>query len=1368
MKSFKSTGLTLLSCALAFGSFVPQTSWTPVLAAQPEESENGGNEETGQAWSSFMDGFLPMPIVESLNGDCWGAADTGPRDQGNGLEDRTMENYCYWDGTILKDPETGKYYMFASRWDQSKGHGGWTESSAVYATSDNLYGPYTDQGELWPDYYEGAGHNVFAFALSESDPLYEEGYRYGISVSDTGKHGAEMNGSFHVSRSLAGEWEHLGLMNVPENNYRLSNISITVRADGTYEAINRDGEIALSESLRGPWKKVNRGLWWETEGMPTECIEDPVIWYADGIYHCLVNKWDAKKAYYLTSYDGVSDWRLHNGNAYDPETPFLSYEDGSPCTWKKLERPGVYVEDGILKAVTFAGIDVEKEVDYGNDSHGSKVFVVPFDGVNLTKFAREDRYQDEMAGRQGLVAEADANIQSWQNEAENGYGGKVFLQLQGNTEQGVFGEGESPYDGYDCKVGFLRYDLTPYRIAEKGDNIARAELSLVYQSRATGSASTSTIKVTLAENTWIEGTGTDGSGAAQDGAINWFNQPAVLKDAQGNPYGPAESEAFSLTDGRREVKVDVTDLLKAYCADHPEATEVTFAINETSGNRLHIGSKEGGAEASAPRLSVSLKGAAVTELQMKESLELSVGTTGSLETAVLPADAANPGVLYTSSNSSIAQVDEQGRVFARAEGTAEITAETIDGRKQAVCLVHVKANDEIKDVETPKITSAAGYPAALPTQVKVTGKDGVQTDQDVNWQLDETVLLEGGTLHGTLAGSGYPVTAEITARTPGMTYVIDCNNPGSPRTAAVDEYAHLLNETADQKSVDGSWGYMADYGNRDGSASDSYDQGWWAHSDEDIVYHLPLQAGTYHLTLGFKEWWKDSTSSRKMDVSISEDGQTTLLGSTNTWNGSNWWNTFSSDFTVQADNGIDVIVSKQNGQPDPVLSFIEVQYLPETEALKEAMTQAATADLSAASQEKKERIHDLHVQATALLLQAGTSQDQIDEVTRQLTEALNASEKEEVNTLLLEQAIAEAQRLVDSGELENLHPAVAEELHTALEEARSVLADPDKSQESVNSAWQRLCRAIQMTSFTANKDALRILVEQMSAVDLDQYEDDENKTAFLAALAHAQDVLDDENALDETSIKPAYTALEEAFAALTRKPEVVLDLSMLQLLLDTADDLNLDLYVSAGQEEFQAALEEARTIADDPQDQQTIDASVYRLNRALLNLRLKADESILEELRQFTTLVRTMNRALFSAEDLTTIDAACFNVTQYLAQDEPEMEPGRVLLSQIQPLKTLIENTTDHPEEVKPPVEENTKPDPVDNPEKADPSDRKEEPASGIQENVQKPAAETEKSAATAKSVRTASALRPGFQALLASLGAAGLVVLRRKKHSDK
>ncbi|HJD34111.1 MAG TPA: hypothetical protein H9911_06190 [Candidatus Mediterraneibacter tabaqchaliae] len=48
----------------------------------------------------------------------------GARDQGNGLEDRDLSDYSYWDGAILKDDESGKYYMFASRWNQAGGHWG--------------------------------------------------------------------------------------------------------------------------------------------------------------------------------------------------------------------------------------------------------------------------------------------------------------------------------------------------------------------------------------------------------------------------------------------------------------------------------------------------------------------------------------------------------------------------------------------------------------------------------------------------------------------------------------------------------------------------------------------------------------------------------------------------------------------------------------------------------------------------------------------------------------------------------------------------------------------------------------------------------------------------------------------------------------------------------------------------------------------------------------------------------------------------------------------------------------------------------------------------------------------------------------------
>ena len=104
--------------------------------------------------TQFMDCFRPMPIVEELSEDCWGAAEVGARDQGNGLEDRDLSDYCYWDGSIIRDEETGSYYMFASRWNQAGGHwgengiAGWQGSQAIYAVSDNLYGPYEDQGPI--------------------------------------------------------------------------------------------------------------------------------------------------------------------------------------------------------------------------------------------------------------------------------------------------------------------------------------------------------------------------------------------------------------------------------------------------------------------------------------------------------------------------------------------------------------------------------------------------------------------------------------------------------------------------------------------------------------------------------------------------------------------------------------------------------------------------------------------------------------------------------------------------------------------------------------------------------------------------------------------------------------------------------------------------------------------------------------------------------------------------------------------------------------------------------------------------------------------------------------------------------------------
>jgi hypothetical protein len=57
--------------------------------------------------------------------------------------------------------------------------------------------------------------------------------------------------------------------------------------------------------------------------------------------------------------------------------------------WHNLERPGVLIENGHVTCFTFAALDVPKEQEKGNDTHGSKVIVVPFDGTALDRDLRQ-------------------------------------------------------------------------------------------------------------------------------------------------------------------------------------------------------------------------------------------------------------------------------------------------------------------------------------------------------------------------------------------------------------------------------------------------------------------------------------------------------------------------------------------------------------------------------------------------------------------------------------------------------------------------------------------------------------------------------------------------------------------------------------------------------------------------------------------------------------------------------------------------------------------------------------------------------------------------------------------------------------------
>ena len=316
---------------------------------------------------TFIDYFLPTPIVGSLTTNVWGAATVGPRDPKNGLEDETMKHWNYWDGQIIKAPD-GKYHMFASRWAQARGHGGWFGSQAVHAVSDNLFGPYVDKGLCWPNDAGGRGHNVGALTLPDGS--------YAVYVSET------RPCEVYTSKSLDGPWQHLGTVTVEgEPGWHASNVKIMVRPDGRFEFTERDGRIFISDKgILGPYQAQGGSVY--PKGIPD--LEDPCIWYSGGLYHIIVNSWSRREAYHLTSRDGIHDW-TNRGVAYDPQREIVRYTDGTVDHWNKAERPSVYIENGHVVVMTLAVIDVPKEQDHGNDGHGSKVIVIPFDGVALDR-----------------------------------------------------------------------------------------------------------------------------------------------------------------------------------------------------------------------------------------------------------------------------------------------------------------------------------------------------------------------------------------------------------------------------------------------------------------------------------------------------------------------------------------------------------------------------------------------------------------------------------------------------------------------------------------------------------------------------------------------------------------------------------------------------------------------------------------------------------------------------------------------------------------------------------------------------------------------------------------------------------------------
>lgn len=139
----------------------------------------------------------------------------------------------------------------------------------------------------------------------------------------------------------------------------------------------------------------------------------------------------------------------------------------------------------------------------------------------------------------------------------------------------------------------------------------------------------------------------------------------------------------------------------------------------------------------------------------RESLALNKGESATLKATVLPEDATNPSVNWSSSDADIAEVDQTGTVTAKNGGMATIVAKA--GSQSAECLVTVSVPVESLKLDPVSIELKMGQTATVSAQVFP--EDA--TEKTVRWtSSDESVVMVS---EGVLSAVS-PGEATITAQ----------------------------------------------------------------------------------------------------------------------------------------------------------------------------------------------------------------------------------------------------------------------------------------------------------------------------------------------------------------------------------------------------------------------------------------------------------------------------------------------------------------------------------------------------------------------------------------------------------------------------
>ncbi len=302
-------------------------------------------------------------------------------------------DYHNWGSSIVKG-EDGKYHLFYAQMSQAIGFSSWlTDGIVSHAVADSVAGPYVHKEVVLegrgPDYWDAyTAHNprikffdgkYYLYYMSTnvggrilSKTEWKEARHGGISNEFRALVRQNQRIGVAVSESVNGPWKRFDNPIVEPTGpiaQITCNPAVSKRPDGGYIMIVRGDKpnvkyangkwptqnelirsqaIALSNTPIGPW-----------EIQPKLAVgnlnsEDPAIWYDAtrnryyGIYHAF--------GYMgmITSVDGVN-WK--KAKHYKVLDKAIKKADGTEILAGRLERPFIFVEDGIATVLTVAVLE---------------------------------------------------------------------------------------------------------------------------------------------------------------------------------------------------------------------------------------------------------------------------------------------------------------------------------------------------------------------------------------------------------------------------------------------------------------------------------------------------------------------------------------------------------------------------------------------------------------------------------------------------------------------------------------------------------------------------------------------------------------------------------------------------------------------------------------------------------------------------------------------------------------------------------------------------------------------------------------------------------------------------------------------------